>query len=100
MERTDSAFFYTARAFGLNNVVICLTEQTHLDWHGRVAYMTAKFEKRRTELYAMDLVWMLAKRYYDIQTPEPTRYELEHKPVDRRSAEQIKQDVLKKVQGL
>ena len=99
MEGTDPAFFYTARTFGLNNTVICLTEQTHLEWKGRMAYMAAKFEKRRTELYAMDLVWMIARRYYDIQTPQPTRYELDYKPADRRTSAQIKQDLLKKLVG-
>ena len=62
--------------------------------------MTAKFEKRRTELYAMDLVWLLTKVYYDIQTPEPSKYEMEHKPVDTRSAEEIKRDMLQKARGL
>ena len=47
----------------------------------------------------MDLVWMIARRYYDIQTPQPTRYELDYKPADRRTSAQIKQDLLKKLVG-
>jgi hypothetical protein len=58
--------------------------------------MSAKAEKRRTELYAMDLVWLLAKKYYDIQTEQPSAYETEHRR-DRRTSEQIKKDLLKKL---
>ena len=97
MEGADSAFFYTARAFGISPTVICLTEQTHLDWRGRIAYIGAKMERRKTELYAMDLVWMLARKYYDIQMPQPTKYELDHTPADKRSGAQIAQDLLKKI---
>ena len=97
MEGTDPAFFYTARTFGVNNTIISLTEQTHLDWVGRIAYMSAKAEKRRTELYAMDLVWLLAKKHYDIQTEQPSVCELGNSKRDRRTAEQIKKDLLKKL---
>lgn len=62
--------------------------------------MTAKFERRKTELYAMDLVWKIAQHYWDIQTPQPTLFELEHKRPDRRSAEQIVADMRKKAQEL
>lgn len=100
MEGTDSAFFYAVRAYGLSPTVICLTEQTHLDWRGRMAYLSAKAELRRTELYTMDMVWLLAKKYYEISSPQPSKLETEHKPVDRRNASQIKDDMLKKAQGL
>ena len=99
MERPASAFFYTARAFGINNTVISLTEQPQLDWGGRLMYITAKSEKRRTELYVMDLVWLLARKYYDISTPQPSKIETEHNPQDRRSGSQIKKDLLKKLKG-
>jgi len=100
MEGPDPAFFLAARHFGINHVVICLTEQPHLEWNGRVAYMFAKMERRRTELYAMDLIWAIAKSLQDVQLPPPTSYELKdrHTPQrDERSAEQIKQDLLRKL---
>ena len=61
--------------------------------------MVAKSEKRRTELYAMDLIWLLARKYYDISTPQPSKTETEHKPEDRRTGAQITNDLLKKLKG-
>lgn len=98
MERADSAFFYTARHFGLNRVIISLVEHDQLDWSGRVAYIGAKAEQRRTELYAMDLVWLMAKMHYN-NLPQPSEVENENRKDDRRSAEQIKKDLLKKLGG-
>lgn len=101
MARADTAFFYTARAYGITQTVICLTEQTHLDrWDGRTAYIRAKSEQRKTDLYAMDLIWMIARKYYDISAPNPTKYELDHRLIDTRTAAEIKRDMLKKVQAL
>ena len=98
MERTDSAFFYTARHFGLNRVIISLVEHDQLDWNGRIAYIGAKAEQRRTEVYAMDLVWLIAKRYYT-GLPQPSEVDDGNRKEDRRSAEQIKKDLLKKLGG-
>ncbi len=58
--------------------------------------MLAKFERRKTELYAMDLIWLLARTHYDIQSPSPTKMELFHTPADRRTAQEIRDDMLKK----
>ena len=96
MAGANPAFFYTARCFGVNPVVICLTEQTHLEWHGRIAYLTAVMERRKTDLYGMDLIWAIAKTLQKVELPPPTMFELDHRPKDTRSAEQIKRDLLKK----
>ena len=62
--------------------------------------MNAKSEMRETDLYAMDLVWMIARHFWDIQTPQPTKRELDHAMPDTRSAQQIQDDMLKKAQEL
>ena len=62
-------------------------------------YLGAKFEERRTELYAMDLLWLLARTKYDIHTPQPTEYELNNKKVDKRNGKQIVNDLMKKLEG-
>ena len=61
--------------------------------------MTAKFEERRTELYIGDLLWMVANHYYELQMPTPTEYEFKTKKTDKRSAEQIKSDILRRLKG-
>ena len=60
--------------------------------------MGAKAEQRRTELYAMDLVWLIAKRNYD-NLPQPSEIDNEHRKNDTRSADKIKKDLLKKLGG-
>ena len=99
MEGTDSAFFYTARTFGVNRIIISLTEQTHLDWRGRVAYIAAKIEQRKTELYAMDLLWMLVKTKYEITFPSPSEMELNPKKADRRSSKEIMASLTERLKG-
>lgn len=99
MEGTDSAFFYTARTFGVNKTVICLAENPFLDWKGRQAYMAAKFEERRTNLYIGDLIWLIAKTKYDISSPSPSEVELKRHNADRRSAKEITEALLKKLGG-
>ena len=61
--------------------------------------MTAKFEERRTELYIGDLLWMVANHYYELNAPTPTEYELKLRKQDKRSAEKIKADLLKRLEG-
>lgn len=53
-----------------------------------------------TELYAMDLIWLLAKARYDIKAPSPMEIETNRRVADRRSAEEIKNDMLKKAREL
>ena len=97
MERAGGAFFLAARRHDLNRVVISLVEQPQLTWPGRIAYVRAKEEQRRTELYAMDLVWLLAKaRYQNFDKPTPSEIE-RREPVDTRSAQEIQNDLLKRL---
>lgn len=98
MEGTDSAFFYTARRFGLNNVVLCLTETSLDSWEARVPYLSAKAEKRRLDMYQMDLLWLLVKRHYD-NLPKPSDIEYESVVRDMRTAKQIQEDIIKKLGG-
>ena len=100
MEGTDQSFFYAARSVGLNPVVICLAEQPHLDWRGRAMYLNAKLERRRTELYAMDMLWMIAKSKYDFESPSPSRIEAGHTKEDTRTYEDILAEIRKKTQEL
>ena len=98
MEGTASAFFFTARSVGLNNVVISLVEHTELNWAGRMAYLKAVTEKRATELYAMDLVWMLVNsKYTNFEAPMPSDLEIKRKTVDKRTSKKIKEDILKRL---
>ena len=60
--------------------------------------MMAKVEKRRLELYQMDLIWLLAKKYYN-GLPQPSEIEYEKHTKDTRSAKQIQQDILKRLGG-
>ena len=100
MEGTDQSFFYSARSVGLNPVVISLAEQPHLDWRGRAMYIRAKMERRRTELYAMDLLWMLTKTKYEMSSPRPSRIEAGHKEADPRTYADIREELRKKTQEL
>lgn len=67
-----------------------------------MAYLYAKFEKRRTDLYAMDLIWAIARNIAGISDEArcPTDIEQNHKPKDTRSAAEIRRDIIRKVQGL
>ena len=101
MEGANCAFFYSARCFTLNTTVISLVEQPGLDWRGRIEYLRAKTERRKLDLYAMDLVWLLTKaemvRYGTFEFPMPTDMEWGELRKDTRSAEQIKRDLIKKL---
>ena len=97
MQGTDRTFFYAARSYGVNQLVLCLVESPFLDsWGARFAYLRAKAEERRLRLYEMDLKWLDVKRHYD-GLPKPSDVANDRKEQDTRSAEQIKQDVLKKL---
>ena len=98
MEGADTAFFYTARSFSLSKTIITLVEQPQLEWNGRIAYLGAKLEERRTDLYIGDLVYLLARTKYDLSgKPTPTEYEFKTRRKDERSAQQIKDAIVKKL---
>ena len=60
--------------------------------------MSAKAEKRRLDMYQMDLLWLLAKRHYD-NLPKPSDIEYESVVRDMRTAKQIQEDIIKKLGG-
>jgi hypothetical protein len=104
MEGTADAFFFQAGAFGLSDVVLTLVEQPHLDWDGRGEYLRARLEKRAVDLYASDMIWMLAKAYLmrhgcDFDVPSPSSREYKKEEKDSRSAQEIKDQLLKKLEG-
>lgn len=67
-----------------------------LDWAGRLSYLAARAEKQQIETYGMDLVWLIAKRWYP-DIPQPSEIAVKRRKTDRRNARQITDDVLKKL---
>lgn len=63
-------------------------------------YLNAKLERRRTELYAMDLIWMLARTKYDIESPSPSHVEKGITQADSRTSQEILAEIRKKTQEL
>lgn len=78
--------------------MISLVEHPALDWIGRANYLAAKDEERQIELYGMDLIWLLAKRYYP-SIQQPSDVSENRKAADTRSARQIIKDTMKKLGG-
>ena len=73
-----------------------MVEQPLLGWAGRNAYLTAKQEKDRIEVYAKDLLWLIAKRNYTgLKQPSDIYYNRDK--TDVRTAKQIADDVVKKL---
>ncbi len=68
-----------------------------MSWNGRISYLEAKEERRKVEIYAMDLLWAVAKsKLVDPRKPSEIWYGTEE---DGRSAEEIIDDVLGKLGG-
>jgi hypothetical protein len=61
--------------------------------------MTAKSEVRQIELYAMDLVWSLAKVKYSTDIPMPSEIWNNRNKIDRRSKREIVDDLLNGLGG-
>ena len=78
-------------------MTISLVEHPDLEWQGRFSYLIAKREKRQLELYAMDLLWSIAKQYYD-GLPMPSEI-WAGKRKDDRSGKQILNDLMKGLGG-
>ena len=75
-----------------------MVEQPLLGWAGRFAYLTAKYEKDSIGLYAMDMIWLMAKRNYD-GLKQPSSLYFQTKKTDRRGKRQIIADILKSLGG-
>lgn len=79
--------------------MISLVEHPDLDWNGRANYLQAKNHVRQTELYAMDLVWSLAKSRFNSDIPMPSEVWSNKNKIDRRSGKEIVNDLLNKLGG-
>lgn len=75
-----------------------MVEQPLLGWAGRFAYLTAKFERANIELYAMDLVYLIAKKDYN-GLRQPSDLYFHKKKVDKRTGKQIIEDLIKNLGG-
>jgi hypothetical protein len=60
--------------------------------------LLAKEEKKQLEMYGMDLVWLLAKRYYG-NLPMPSEIGSKKYKVDKRTAKEIIRDTIKGIGG-
>lgn len=98
MEEPDRSFFYTARSFGINPIVLSFAEVPLFDWNGRIAYITAKAEKERLKIYAYDLLWAAVKNNYR-DLPMPSEIANNRKRTDTRTAKQIIEDLVKDLDG-
>ena len=67
-----------------------------MGWAGRLAYLTAKDEQKRVELYEADLLWLMVSRNYD-DLPRPSAIYRGNVKKDSRTAKQIQNDILKKL---
>lgn len=75
-----------------------MVEQPLLGWAGRYAYLTAKLERANIELYAMDLVYLIAKKSYN-GLKQPSDLYFRKKKVDRRTSKQIIADLIRNLGG-
>ena len=69
-----------------------------MGWAGRFAYLNAKLERANIELYAMDLIYLIAKRNYN-GLRQPSDLYFQRKKVDRRTGKQIIEDLMKNLGG-
>ena len=78
--------------------MISMVEQPLLGWAGRFAYLTAWLERANIELYAMDLVYLIAKKSYDgLKQPSDLYYK--RAKIDNRTGKQIIEDLVKNLGG-
>ena len=59
----------------------------------------AKYEERQVDLYAMDLLWSIARKNLANDVPMPSEIWNNKVKNDRRSGKQIVDDLLKKLGG-
>ena len=79
--------------------VVSLVEHPTLEWMARFNYLAAKTHERQTDLYAMDLLWSVAKRNLEGDVPMPSEIWTNKTKKDRRSGKQIVADLLDKLGG-
>lgn len=69
-----------------------------MNWNGRIAYMKAKGREKQIQLYGLDLLWLLAKRYYD-NLPQPSELANSDNLQPGQSAQSIKNEIIEKLGG-
>lgn len=69
-------------------------EHPALEWISRINYLEAKDEQAKVNLYAMDLLWSIARRNYQNDIPMPSEVWNGKNKTDRRSGKQIVQDLM------
>ena len=74
-----------------------LAEKPTLGWEGTIAYLSAKSKRTQLELYAMDLLWLVARVHYENLPQQPSEYYNEKK--DKRTAKQIKDSLIERLGG-
>lgn len=102
MEGANPAFFSAARRYGINNTIISLVDHAELDWAGRFEYLRAVASKRQVDLYAMDLICLMARGMSakwggTFQGELPSAIEYGTHKQDTRTAAEIKAHILKRV---
>jgi hypothetical protein len=60
--------------------------------------MNAKNRERQVQLYGLDLLWLLAKRYYD-NLPQPSEMARSEARQAGPTAEEIKSEILERLGG-
>lgn len=60
--------------------------------------MNAKSRERQIQLYGLDLLWLLAKRYYD-NLPRPSEIAGEENKNAGPTAAEIKENIVRKLGG-
>lgn len=70
-----------------------------LNWNGIINYLKARMKRQQVVEYVYDLIWAIAKAGYEkFETPMPTAV-LHPEKKDTRTADEIKADIIKKLEG-
>ena len=102
MANADCPFFYTARSYGVNKVILNLVAYPDLEWRGRQAVIAAEAEQEALRLYGLDMIWMIVKSKYKGEFPQPSKIIIHgyNKRKELRTTEEITQYILDKINAL
>ena len=70
-----------------------------MEWPARFAYLAARQDNKRIEMYCWDLVWKLVTAHFDGDIPMPSEINGIKKQKDTRTAKQIFEDVINGLGG-
>jgi hypothetical protein len=99
MEGAARPFFRACRTYGVDSTVIALCDlRLPLSWSGINAFIESRVKEKRLKEYSYDLLWMLVNAKYDkFNAPMPSEINRPRNSDDKRSAEQIKTELLKRL---